>query len=340
MPSRFLLAYALRKRKQRACRGVKSKVVYTRNRFGVAKRSLKRLGPLEEHLAWRYSGLHSARVTAKGCVKHQVTSYCLFLENIQSNREALAKNNRRMQKFGKEPPEARYAMFCVSSFEKRKRYYWHRDLCANPPASMAIYDCEIFSKVMEYTFRSFRFHRRSCLYSSRARRSARACGSRMKNCIAHSLDGPPTAMRQIESVGLDIVTAAKRHYVTIALRRWSVTVSLSRANLTMKNDDFEAVDFVQAIHISEDCHGLFLAALVIVCAITQTADDIDARTSHRVAPSTRIPDAECGIETQKNFWSWNAWYMDVHVDKLYFVIGSTERRCSFALDRGGNLDRE
>ncbi|KAG9799357.1 hypothetical protein KCU75_g17, partial [Aureobasidium melanogenum] len=126
--------------------GVKSKVVYTRNRFGVAKRSLKRLGPLEEHLAWRYSGLHSARVTAKGCVKHQVTSYCLFLENIQSNREALAKNNRRMQKFGKEPPEARYAMFCVSSFEKRKRYYWHRDLCANPPASMAIYDCEIFSK--------------------------------------------------------------------------------------------------------------------------------------------------------------------------------------------------
>ncbi|KAG9799356.1 hypothetical protein KCU75_g18, partial [Aureobasidium melanogenum] len=136
----------------------------------------------------------------------------------------------------------------------------------------------------------------------------------------------------------------KRHYVTIALRRWSVTKTWTCRNLTMKNDDFEAVDFVQAIHISEDCHGLFLAALVIVCAITQTADDIDARTSHRVAPSTRIPDAECGIETQKNcIYDTRPWKKEKnHVEDLPLKsgAGTHERRCSFALDRGGNLDRE
>ncbi|KAG9711269.1 hypothetical protein KCU69_g15, partial [Aureobasidium melanogenum] len=37
---------------------------------------------------------------------------------------------------------------------------------------MAIYDCEIFSKVIECTLRSFHFRRRSCSYSSRARPSA------------------------------------------------------------------------------------------------------------------------------------------------------------------------
>ncbi|KAH0062570.1 hypothetical protein KCU72_g19, partial [Aureobasidium melanogenum] len=219
MPSRFLLAYALRKRKQRACRGVKSKVVYTRNRFGVAKRSLKRLGPLEEHLAWRYSGLHSVLSPIERLLPRTIVE-C------------------------RKPPEARYAMFCVSSFEKRKRYYWHRDLCANPPASMAIYDCEIFSKVMEYTFRSFRFHRRSCLYSSRARRSARAyklsrllasivmdistvqwrkecrLGHRYGRCMCSRQFGDWRELRRPDQ---------KRHYVTIALRRWSVTVSLSRA---------------------------------------------------------------------------------------------------------------
>ncbi|KAH0107471.1 hypothetical protein KCU96_g18, partial [Aureobasidium melanogenum] len=90
----------------------------------------------------------------------------------------------------------------------------------------------------------------------------------MKNCIAHSLDGPPTAMRQIElghRYGRCMCSRQfgdwrelrrpdqKRHYVTIALRRWSVTKTWTCRNLTMKNDDFEAVDFVQAIHISEDC---------------------------------------------------------------------------------------
>lgn len=40
-----------------------------------------------------------ARDTASRCVKRQVTFHSVFLESIRSNREALAKNVRAIQKF-------------------------------------------------------------------------------------------------------------------------------------------------------------------------------------------------------------------------------------------------
>ncbi|KAG9711270.1 hypothetical protein KCU69_g16, partial [Aureobasidium melanogenum] len=85
----------------------------------------------------------------------------------------------------------------------------------------------------------------------------------------------------------------KRHHVTIALRRWSVAMSFSRA----------CVGRV-AMHVSEDyAHDIDRSPLcgchmrLVVCS--SVADDTDARTSHRVALSTSISNVQYGIETQK-----------------------------------------